>query len=415
MIIFVLILSIIGSALFAGLETGFVSLNRIRLRVKAGRGDRDAKYLLKIMDRPERVLSSFLIGNTLCNVGGGALATAWASQYLGATLGPITATLGMTSIFLVFSEVVPKIYFRERADVMLPRFTWFIRLSAFLFKPLVHVVSRMFKVLGGEGGRSPFLTREELRQLVREAGGRLGARQKRMLDSVFDFGHTHVREVMIPLPEVVSLPEDATLAEFTEIARTRGFTRIPVYRDRVDHIVGLVNVFDLLYASEPLTTIKDSIRPVHIVPETKTLPPIMVELQSRHEAMALVVNEFGAILGVVTLKDIVEEIMGELADEQEEVGRPLQQVSDGYILEASMDIDDLNEELELNIDKRGFETVAGLVLKEVGRIPKVGEVITIEDLSFEVLQVHQYGLRRLKLRQASKEGTEHDGHSHYVE
>jgi len=406
-----LLVCIVASALFAGLETGFVSLNRVRLRVQAGRGDGSARVLLRLLEKPELTLSSFLIGNTLSNVGGGALATAWASQRLGEAGGSLFATVGMTCVFLVFSEVVPKTYFRMHADEVLPRFLWFVRLTGILFAPLVWVAAGVFRILGGGKAGNPFVTREELRQLVREAGGRLGLDQRRMLENIFDFGHTVVREVMIPLPEVVSLPETAAPQALFDTVRGRGYTRVPVYRSRVDRITGVVNVFDMLYEESPTGTLADHLRPLHIVPETQDIPRVMVELQRRREAMALVVNEFGACMGIVTLEDIVEEILGELADEHEDVSLPIQRTSDGYLLDASVDIDDLNEELSLSLEKDQFETVAGLLLKHTGRIPKVGERIRVGRLEFEVLAVHQYGLRRLKLRmlQAQKEGAGDDG------
>lgn len=406
-----LLITIVGSALFAGLETGLVTANRVRLRVQAGRGDAGARRILAYLDRPERILSTFLVGNTLCNVGGGALATAWAAGVFGETLGSLLATAGMTCIFLVFSEMVPKSYFRKRGELAVPRLLWFIRGTGWLFAPVALAASGFFRLVTGASGRSPFVTREELRQLLRESGGPLAVGERRMLESVFDFGKTTAREVMIPLPEVASLPETAGPEELRKLVRRRGFTRIPLYRDRVDQIVGIVTVFDVLYASTPKADLRGYLRPMLIVPETKRIPPILVDLQRRREAMALVVNEFGACTGIVTLEDIIEEIMGELADEHEELRQPIQRTGDGWVIDASLDIDDLNNELGLSLRKDQFETVAGLVLKHAGRIPRPGERVRIGNLEFEVVAVHQYGIRRLKLTRhsASKEGTAHDG------
>jgi len=403
--------AVAGSALFAGLETGVVSLNRVRLRVRAGRGDGASRALLAFLERPERILSGFLIGNTLCNVGGGALAAAWASQRFGEAAGSLGATVVMTSVFLVFSEMIPKTFFRRHADERMPGLVGVLRVSTWVFYPLVAAISAIFRLISGSRGPSPFVTREELRLLVREAGGRLGAGQKRMLEKVFDFGRTSVREVMIPLPEVVSLSVDASTEDLVALVRRCGYTRIPLYRDRVDRIVGLVTVFDVLFDESPGPGVAGYLRSIHIVPETQTIPDILVELQRRREAMALVVNEFGACVGILTLEDIVEEILGELADEHEELSTPLQKVGTAWLLDASMDIDDLNAELDLSLRKDQFETVAGLLLKRLGRIPKVGEHVRVGNLDFEILAVHQYGLRRLKLTRlpAHEEGTGNDG------
>lgn len=403
----VLILAaLVGSALFAGLETGLVTANRVRLRVQAGRGDAASRRILAWLDRPERVLSTFLVGNTLCNVGGGALATAWATEHVSETAGPILATAVMTAVFLVVGEVLPKNYFRVRGDVAVPRLLWFISFVSWLFRPVVWGVSALFRAISGAGGRSPFVTREELRQLLREGGARLGAGERRLLENVFDFGRTTAREVMVPLPEVVSLPESATPDEMLAVVREHGFTRVPLYRDRVDRITGVVNVFDLLYDPAPKPTLAAYARPLHVVPDVKRIYPTMVELQRRREAVSLVVNEFGAVVGVVTLADIVEEIMGELADEQEDLGPAIQRVGDAYFLDAATDIDDLNAELGLALVKDQFETVAGMLLKSAGRIPQPGETLRVADWEFEVLAVHPYGIRRVKMRRTPARGPE---------
>jgi CBS domain containing-hemolysin-like protein len=344
-------------------------------------------------------------------VGGGAVATAWAAARYGEAVGSIAATLIMTVVFLVLSEVVPKIYFRNRADEAFPRFLWFVRFSSFVFYPVVVTAAAALRRFSGATGRSAFVTRDELRQLVRESASRLGLGERRMLESVLDFGQTRVREVMIPLPDVVSLPASATVEQLTELLRERGYTRIPVYGDRVDRVTGVVNVFDVLHDPEPKPSLEDYRRPIHIVPDTQPIPRAMVDLQQKRENMALVVDERGTNSGIVTLEDIVEEILGELADEHEELHRPIRPVKDGYVLDASVDVDDLNQELGLDLPTEGFETVAGLVLTHLGRMPRVGDRVRVGALDFEVQSVHQYGIRRLKMRvlRPPSEGTGDDG------
>lgn len=393
------VLTVLGSALFAGLETGLVSLNRVRLRVRARRGDAAAATLLRYLHRPERLLTTFLVGNTLCNIGGGALASFWVVERTHSeTLGSLAATLVMSMTFLIFSEIGPKTYFRVRSETVVPRLLWFIRIAGWLFAPVAWATAGLFHLVVGSSGKSPFVTREELRQLVREAGGWLEARERRMLQSVFDFGQTVAREVMIPLPEVISLPETASTEDLLQMVRRHRFTRIPLYRNRVDAIVGLVNVFDVLYDRTAKTELAAYRRPIQVVPETSRINRVLVDLQRRRETMALVVNEFGALIGIVTVEDIVEEIMGELADEHEETVRPIQPAGDGFIVESSLDIDDLNEELGLSLRKDRYDTVGGLVLRRLGRIPAVGETIRLDNVVIEVLAVHAYGLKRLKIR-----------------
>ena len=393
-----LLLILVLSALFSGLETGVVTLNRVRLRARARRGDARAQRLLRLLARPERLLASFLVGNTLATVGGGALASLWLIAALGReTLGSLLATAGMTLSLLVFSELTPKAYFRIRAEEAVPRYLWFIMGCRVLFAPAVWATTWLFRLVT-RGHRSPFVTREELRQILIEAGGRLGRREERMLHSVFDFGLTVVREVMIPLPQVVSLPETASPTELRAALGRTHYTRYPMYRERVDAIVGLVNVFDVLYATEPASTLAPYRRPIHIVPDSSRIDRVLVDLQRRREAMALVVDEFGACVGIVSVEDIVEEIMGELSEEHEEPQEILKRTADGYVADSTLDIDDLNHELGLTLRKDRYDTVGGLVLKHLGRLARVGERVQVDGVEFEVLAVHEYGLRRVKIR-----------------
>jgi len=397
LILLLLAMVLASSALFSGLETGVVSLNRVRLRARARRGDAKASELLRLLERPERLLAAFLIGNTLANVGGGALASAYAVAKLrNETLGSLAATIGMTCALLLFSELTPKAYFRIRAEEAVPRFLWFIHLTRLVFAPVVWVTTGLLRLVA-RGGRSPFVTREELRQIVIEAGGRLGRREERMLHSVFDFGLTVVREVLIPLPRVVALPESATPSDLrAELRRTR-HTRYPVYRERGDAIVGLVNAFDVLYAAEPAETLATYRRPIHIVPDNTRIDRVLVDLQRRREAMALVVNEFGVCVGIVTVEDIVEEIMGELAEEHEAPEHPIQRLADGYLVDAALDVDDLNRELGFSFRKDRYDTVGGLVLRQLGHLPRAGERLHVDGIEIEVVSVHDYGLRRVKI------------------
>ena len=399
MLILVLLAAVAGSALFAGLETGVVSLNRVRLRFRARRGDSTAAALLKLLQRPERTLSTFLVGNTLCNVGGGAVASYWAIEALrDETAGSLTATVVMSATFLIFSEMGPKAYFRVRAEESVPRLLWFIKAAQWVFAPVVWLASGMFRLIIGGSGRAPFVTREELRQMVRAARGRLGDREQRMLQSVFDFSQTVVREVMIPLPDVVSLPESARTDDLLQVVRQRRFTRIPIYRNRVDTIIGLVNVFDVLYDPDRSGDIARYLRPIQVVPETSRINRVLMDLQRRRETMALVVNEFGSCIGIVTLEDFVEEIMGEMVDEEQEPQVRLQRVGDGFVVDAGFDIDDLNQELGLSLHKDRYDTVGGLILGRLGRIPEVGERVQSQNVVFEVLAVHEYGINKVKIR-----------------
>ncbi len=404
-----------ASAFFSGSETGLVSLNRIRLRGRVRSGHAGAARLSRILERQERALTAILIGNNITVVGSSSLATAFAEQKLGSA-GPAVAMVVMTLILLVFGEMVPKAYFRIRADhVMLPAGRP-LRILTMVLKPLVDLASiltsLLFIALRTER-RKHMVTREDVRLILKESGreGVLRARQQEMLEGVIELRSTFAREVMIPLPDVVSVPEDATVGRLQELLRAKGNTRYPVYRNRVDEIIGMLNVFDVLFSDRrlpPGAPVKPFVRSVPVIPETKRIDVLLFELQKERASMAVVVNEFGACIGIITVEDIVEEIMGEITDEHERARPKIRKLSDGsYLLDAKADIDDINDELDLDLPKERYDTIGGLVLKRLGRIPRVGEKVAVEDMTFEVIGVHKFGIRTI--RAAVKKGGQADG------
>lgn len=410
-----LTLMVAASAFFSGSETGLVSLNRIRLRGRVRSGHAGAARLSRILERQERALTAILIGNNITVVGSSSLATALAEQKLGSA-GPAVAMVVMTLILLVFGEMVPKAYFRIRADhVMLPAGRP-LRILTIALKPLVDLASiltsLLFIALRTER-RKHMVTREDVRLILKESGreGVLRARQQEMLEGVIELRSTFAREVMIPLPDVVSVPEDATVGRLQELLRAKGNTRYPVYRNRVDEIIGLLNVFDVLFSDRrlpPDAPVKPFVRSVPVIPETKRIDVLLFELQKERASMAVVVNEFGACIGIITVEDIVEEIMGEITDEHERARPKIRKLSDGsYLLDAKADIDDINDELDLDLPKERYDTIGGLVLKRLGRIPRVGEKVAVEDMTFEVIGVHKFGIRTI--RAAVKKGGQTDG------
>jgi CBS domain containing-hemolysin-like protein len=203
---------------------------------------------------------------------------------------------------------------------------------------------------------------------------------------------------MVPISEVALLLETARTEELIELVRMQPYTRIPVYRERVDQIVGLVNVFDVLYDQHRKTFLRPYVRPIRLVPDTKGIDKLFLEMQQARESLAVVVNEFGTCMGIVTLEDIIEEIFGELADEHEDATPEIEKKGPGHFrVSARTDIDDLNDETGLSIPKLGFETVGGYVLHRLGRIPKKGETFTDRDLSVHVVEADRYGVKVVEM------------------
>ncbi len=407
-----LLICILGSAFSSGSETALVSASRIRLRHLAAEGLGSASRALNLLKQKEQVLAVMLIVNNVFNISAGAVAAVALEKRIG-SMGPIVATVVVTCFLLVLSEIVPKAYFRHRADSTLVKTSAVWKLLSWLLTPITFPVSlltrALFHLFRSEP-RSLYTTREEIKLVLEESleNGTLRQQQQEMLESALDYATTIVREVMVPIAEVAMMPEGASTDEFLVLVRDQGYTRIPVYRDRVDQIVGLVNVFDVVYDEQRKTFIRPYVRQVRLIPDTKQIDALFVDMQRQRESLAGVVNEFGACIGIVTLEDIIEEIFGELADEHEDATPEIQEEAPGrFRVSGGMDVDDFKDKTGIAISKAGFETVGGYVLQRLGRIPKKGETFSDGDLSVHILEADRYSVKSVEIRKKAAEvGTE---------
>jgi CBS domain containing-hemolysin-like protein len=403
-----LLFCILGSAFGSGSETALVSASRTRIQHLASEGVRSARLALGILNQRERILAATLIVTNVFNIAGAAIATVSFQRWIG-SLAPIAAIAVMTCVFLVVSEIVPKAYFRHHADQMLVKaavlwkvLSWILAPITFPVQVLTNSVFRLF----GSRPKSLYTTREEIKLVLEESAetGGLGRHEQEMLESTLDYATTIVREVMVPISEVALLLETARSEELISLVRMQPYTRIPVYRERVDQIVGLVNVFDVLYDKQRKTFLLPYVRPARLVPDTKGIDKLFLEMQRARESLAVVVNEFGACIGIVTLEDIIEEIFGELADEHEDATPEIQKKGPGcFQVSARTDIDDLNDETGFAIPKVGFETVGGYVLHRLGRIPRKGETFTDGGLDVHVIEANRYGVKMVELTRKEPE------------
>ena len=398
----ILLFCILGSGFGSGSETALVSASRTRLQHMATEGVRRARLAIEILNKRERILTATLIVTNIFNIAGGAIATVSFQRWVG-SLAPIVATVVMTSVLLVISEIVPKAYFRQHADGMLVKsgavwriLSWILAPITFPVQILTNLVFRLFR----SRPRSLYTTREEIKLILKESveNGGLGRHEQEMLESTLDYATTIAREVMVPISEVALLMETAQTQELIALVRELGHTRIPVYRERVDQIVGLVNVFDVVYDKHRKTFMRPYMRPARLVPDTKGIDELFLEMQRARESLAVVVNEFGACIGIVTLEDIIEEIFGELSDEHEDATPEIQKKGPGrFRVSARTDIDDFNDETGLTIHKVGFETVGGYILHRLGRIPRKGETFTDGALTVHVIEADRYGVKTVDL------------------
>jgi putative hemolysin len=313
------------------------------------------------------------------------------------TLGvwaPLAAIILLTPVMLVFGEIIPKAIAREWATslilVLFRPLTW----AATLLVPFVafanFVVGAIMRTFGGgQLDMRAFVSREELKALLQMEPGEaeVTTTEAAMIDKIFDLGDTTVRETMVPLVEVVTLPDSATPRDAIAAVVERGFSRIPIYRQRETNIVGVVGVKDLLSRGSSVRTLDELKRPPYYVPETKRIDDLLRDMQRDRTHMAVVVDEYGGSTGVVTLEDILEEIVGDIHDEHERAPAVAERLPDGsYRVAARANIDELNEAFDWTLPKQDYETVAGLVLATLHRIPRAGEVFQVPGYSITVLE-----------------------------
>jgi putative hemolysin len=386
-------LALLVTALFSAAEMSFIAANRVRLRHMAEGGHRTAARYLDAFRSPERLLSTAMMGVTIAHITASSVAT-WALLPMVGGAAAILVTVALTPIMLVFGEVIPKAVARERATGMILWLFPVIETLGRLLTPLTWganaLVGWALSLFGRQRTSTrQFVSREELKLLLQmepeEAD--VTVSEAEMIDKIFDLGETAVREVMVPLVDVAALPETASPADAVRLIQERGFSRIPVFTDRVFNIVGVVTTMDLLRRGGEAADLRELMRPATYVPETKRIDDLLREMQKNRVQLAVVVDEYGGAVGIVTVEDIVEEVVGEIRDEHDRTPDTVERLPDGsYRVAGRASLEEVNDALEWDLPKGDFETVAGLVLATLHRIPPVGEVFRVRRYTVTVLE-----------------------------
>jgi len=400
---------------FSGSETALISADKAQLRVASRRGDRRASLVVRLLQRSEALLSTTLVGTNISVVAATSLATVIVGHHVSIEWESTVTTAIMAPLILIFGEIVPKSIARAGANAIALRIAGPLNVCQSLMRPIVAIVSRIAEgilaLLGSRPtGANPYVTREELKTLAEmgEEHGAIVSEERRMIHSVLELRERPVASVMVPLVNIVSLPLEATVAQLDEVAARTGFARFPVYEGRVDNIVGIVSVMDVLRSDLPgdprATPIAPFVRrQVTYVPETKPVGELLRELRYSPLPMAIVVEEHGGVVGLATNADLVEEIIGRIRDER--LGGPSSLIargSDAFECDGTMEITELAELTGLAIRKEGFETVGGLVLHLAGRIPKAGESVEFGPFRIDILDASPRHVKRLRFTRVRK-------------
>jgi len=401
-----LIALLVLSALFSSSETALTTVNRIRIRTLAGQGDKRAMTLLAVLQNPEKMLSVILIGNNVVNLYASSLATTVTLSLFGSKLVGV-ATGILTLAVLVFGEVAPKTMASRNAEQIALRAAGPVKCLMWLFTPLVFVVNNLarlvMKLFGADRpGKRELMTAEELRTIVQvgHEEGVIENSERKMIDNVFDFGDRSARDIMIPRIDMTCIDVEAGYDELMEVVREEKYTRIPVYKESADTIVGILNIKDLLFrAQDKPFRIAELMRKPLFTYEQKKTSELMVEMRKNYTNLAIVLDEYGVTAGMVTMEDILEEIVGEIRDEydRDEEKSIRRLAPNTYLVEGNVKIDDLNEALQLKLSSEDYESIGGYVLEQLEHFPKEGECVTKGGISFTVTRMEQTRIAEVKL------------------
>ena len=394
---FVIFLLIGFSAFFSSSEIAMFSLAKHRVDALVDDNVPGADVVDELKSNPHRLLVTILVGNNIVNIAMSSLATALVSLYFDPGSAVLVSTFGITSLVLLFGESAPKSYAVEHTESWALRIARPLKYSEYVLLPLVIVFDRLTRIINRiTGGRSEietsYVTRDEIQDLIQtgEREGVIEEDEREMLDRIFQFNQTIVKEVMTPRLDMTAVAKDATIEEAIETCVHSDHERIPVYDGNLDNVIGTVTVRDLVrekHYGEGDIPLTDIVQPTLHVPESKNVDELLTEIQDNRLRMVIVIDEFGTTEGLVTLEDMVEEIVGDILEDDEEEAFEFIDTNE-TLVRGEVNIDEVNDELELDLPEgEEFETLAGFIFNRVGRLVEEGEQITFDNITICIEQV----------------------------
>ena len=409
MTLWVALVILVGfSAFFSASETAFSSLNQIRLKSRAEDGDSSAARVLAMAEQYDKLLSTILIGNNIVNIAAASIGTILFTRMLGAERGATVSTIVLTIIVLIFGEVTPKSLAKEMPEKVATAVSPFLVLLMALMTPLTWLFTQWKRLLGHfvHSGEADTITEGELMTMVSEAenDGELTDRESELIRSAIEFDDVEVEEILTPRVDVVAVEDDIPLEELAQTFAESGYSRLPVYHGTIDNIIGVVHEKDFYIARlKKATKIDDLVVPTLYTTGSTQISQLLRTLREQHHHLAVVVDEYGGTEGIITLEDILEELVGEIWDEHDEVTEDFRKQSDGsWLVSGSASVDDLYEELDLpeeeDIDSN---TVNGLVQEKTCHLPKVGDRFTLGEYDGVVTRTAKRRVTEVRLTPAA--------------
>lgn len=378
---------------FSGSEIALLSSRKIRLRRKRHQGIRGAALALHMISRSQWYLATTSTGTNMAVVISSVVSALWFEKALG-PYGEIATILILPPLLLTLGEILPRTICQYKATDLAPKMAPFLLIFSYILSPVTSIVYGISVLFSPGASKEPYrkrslASREELELILNipVKGSDVRKTEKKLIRQIFEFSKTEARETMVPLVELSALPVTATVGEAADLVCRTGHSRIPVFKDRIHDLTGVVRAFDILSVTDPLTPIEPFVREVPYVPEMKKLEDLLLFLQKQRKSMAIIVDEYGGTTGIITVKDILKEVVGDIRDENDPEDRNVVRIGKKkFRVNTRTEIDVLNDQLHLDIPKDNYETLGGFILKQMGRIPKPGEFFTWNGVTIRVSQ-----------------------------
>ncbi|MCC0637386.1 MULTISPECIES: HlyC/CorC family transporter [unclassified Clostridioides] len=405
--IIILVVLLMGSAFFSASETALMSLSKIRIRYMQDEGVKGAKLVSSLIESPNKLLSSILVGNNVVNIAATSISTSLFIGLMGEK-GVAIATAVMTVLVLIFGEITPKTIAASNSEKVSLLVSKPIRVIIFVLRPVVWVfniiTNVIFKLFGiTHKGAKSFITEEELKTMVNVSHeeGVLEMEEREIINNVFEFGDMQAKNAMIQRIDMVAIDMEDSYDEIIQVFKEEKLSRMPVYEETVDDIIGILNIKDIIFLSDEEIEsfdIKNYMREPFFTYEFKKITQLLEEMKLEKSQMAIVVDEYGGTSGLLTIEDLVEVIVGDIEDEYDEEEDEIQVIKeDEYIVDGSTKIGDVNELIGVNLESEEFDSIGGFIIGHLSRLPEENEVIEVDNIRFCIESIEKNRIKKIRI------------------
>ncbi len=417
----ILFVMLMLSAFFSSAETAYTTVNKVRIRTLAEEGNRRAARVEKILSGYSRMLSTILVGNNIVNIAATSIATAltirvWGNVYVGISSGILTL------LVLIFGEVVPKNWAKVKADGLALAYSGVVSFCILILTPIVFVLDKIARCLLKAIGTDPDavdeqITEDELKTYVdvSHEGGEIEPEEHEMIYNVLNFSDSEAEDIMIPREDMSTVDVNATYEEVLEVFREKMFTRLPVWEEEHDNLIGLINIKDFILVDDVSAfSVRNILREAYVTVEHKKTLDLLGEMKEKTLSLAFVLNEYGSCVGMITMEDLLEEIVGDIRDEYDadEEEFIIELGNRAYLIEASMKTDDINDVLDTTLHSDDYDSIGGLMIEKLERLPEDGEVVELDDGTLlQAKGIHQNRILKVLMTEPEPKPAEDDDHA----